>query len=202
MTTSVPVIGQRHLREAIPYRNTATIRTTDGLQTVRFTVREYTGHSDPDLVYYSYYRDSIYQTQGGYHGQPLHGTYTERHSDGGLRVLGHYRYGIRQGRWQYWDKSGKLRRVSHWKNGKETGTYASYGIDGELRQLGYLCDGEFDGGIKSVNSDESETFIEIKYYNNGTEVDRAEVGFLKRFRFWLIQIKTAQKLSCKVKSSK
>lgn len=187
--TSLPVFSQRHLREAIPYRNSATIRMIDGYQAVQFTVKEYTGHSDPDLVYYSYYRDSIYQTQGGYHGRPLHGPYIERYSDGVLRVLGHYRYGIRQGRWQHWDKSGKLRKVSHWKRGKETGAFASYGVDGELRQMGYLWDGEFDGAIKAVSPHESGTLIEIKYYNNGKEVEKAEIAFLKKIRSWFILLK-------------
>ncbi|MEC3882035.1 toxin-antitoxin system YwqK family antitoxin [Parapedobacter sp. 10938] len=129
-----PAFCQRYLEEVIPYRHTATIRIDEGFIEVRFTRKEYIGKADPQRTYYSYYRDSIYTTQGGYHGYPLHGRYIERYGHKGLKVLGQYRYGLRVGKWQYWDEEGILRKVSHWKEGRETGRFAIYDEAGNLQQ--------------------------------------------------------------------
>src|SRR3546814_9796302 len=76
----LPAFGQRYLEEAIPYRNAATIRTVDGFIEADFTRNSYIGAAEPQRIYYTYYRDSIYATQGGYHGYPLHGRYIDRKS--------------------------------------------------------------------------------------------------------------------------
>lgn len=133
-----PVFGQRYLEEAIPYRNHAVIRTDDSFIEVNFTQKVYTGKASPKNTYYSYYQDSIYATQGGYHGHPLHGSYIERHANKGLKAMGRYTYGLRSGTWQHWDENGILRKVSHWKEGKETGKFRIYDETGELQQRGYL----------------------------------------------------------------
>ena len=132
----LPAFGQRYLEEAIPYRKTATIRTAAGFIEVNFTRKEYIGKASPQHIYYSYYRDSIYATQGGYHGYPLHGRYIERYPGKGLKVLGKYRYGLRVGKWQYWDDGGILHKVAHWRAGQETGRFSIYDDVGNLQQRG------------------------------------------------------------------
>lgn len=118
-TSFCPAFGQRHLEEAIPYRNAATIRTAEGFTEVNFRRKAYIGKADPARIYYSYYRDSIYATQGGYHGHLLYGRYIERYDHKGLKVVGRYRDGLRTGTWQYWDTAGVLLKVSRWKKGQE-----------------------------------------------------------------------------------
>lgn len=170
-----PAYGQRYLEEAIPYRNSARIYTAEGFIEANFTSRTYIGKAQPQDVYYSYYRDRIYTTQGGYHGRPLHGMYTERYTDNSLKVMGKYQYGLKKGKWQYWDRSGVLRKVSRWKEGKETGKFAIYNESGKLQQRGYFHDGKFDGIVTTYHSVDS-VGAEKRSYQKGVEVDTANGG--------------------------
>ena len=159
--------GQRHLEEAIPYRNTISIRSAGGFIEADFTRKEYIGKAGPRQIYHSYYRDSIYATQGGYHGHPLHGKYIERYADKGLKVLGNYTYGLRSGKWQHWDEGGVLRKVSRWKEGNETGRFAIYDVAGSLKQRGYFVDGKFDGIVSTYQTGDSTSQREQKRYRLG-----------------------------------
>lgn len=172
---SIPAFGQRYLEDAIPYQTSARIRTAEGFVEANFTRRSYLGKAQPQDVYYSYYRDSIYATQGGYHGRPLHGVYTERYDDNTLKVLGKYHYGLKKGKWQHWDRSGVLRKVSRWKEGKETGRFAIYGESGKLQQRGYFVGGKFDGVVTTYHSADS-TGVEKRRYQNGVEIDPPNGG--------------------------
>lgn len=180
-----PVSGQRYLDEAIPYSNTAVIRTADGFIEAAFTQKEYVGKAAPTASYYSYYRDSIYTTQGGYHGQPLHGRYLERYAHNGLKVLGNYTYGQRDGKWQHWDDGGVLRKVSRWKEGKETGRFAIYDIAGNLKQRGYLVDGQFEGIVSTYQNTDSTAHREQKRYRLGEAIAPDEGSWLLRARDWI-----------------
>jgi len=181
--------GQRYLEEAIPYRNTAVLRTVDGFVELAFTRRQYTGRAAPELVYHSYYRDSIYRTQGGYHGRPLHGRYLERYSDKSLKVLGSYSYGLRDGKWQYWDASGTLRKVSRWKEGKETGKFTVYNAQGQRQQRGYLRDGKFNGIVTTYHSGDSAR-RELRRYRAGQEIGLDQGSWLSwtydKIRIWFL----------------
>ncbi|WP_257667127.1 toxin-antitoxin system YwqK family antitoxin [Parapedobacter tibetensis] len=173
--------GQRYLEEAIPFRNEALLQTADGFIDVTFTHKEYRGTADPQTTYHSYYRDSIYHTQGGYHGHPLHGAYVERYPDKSLKVLGAYAYGLRTGKWQYWDNNGVLRKVSRWRDGKESGKFALYNEAGQLQQRGRLRDGNFDGIIKTVyQGDSSKVQSDKRRFHKGKEMAMDEGGWLGR----------------------
>ena len=128
--------GQKYMEQAIPYRRSATLPTSDGYVSVHFIRKQQIGKAHPTRIYYSYYRDSIYATQGGYHGYLLHGQYIERYAHKGLKAMGQYKYGVRTGKWQFWDNSGVLRRVVYWRAGHETGKYSRYSETGDLEQRG------------------------------------------------------------------
>src|SRR3546814_18389961 len=130
----LPAVGERYLSEALPYLNASNSLTDYGFIEAVFTRNSYIGAAEPQRIYYTYYRDSIYATQGGYHGYPLHGRYIERYPGKGLKVLGHYRYGLRVGKWQYWDEKGVRRTVAHWKEGREPGRFAVYDEEGGLQK--------------------------------------------------------------------
>lgn len=179
-----PVSGQRYLEEAIPYSNTAVIRSASGIIEASFTRKEYVGKAIPTAIHYSYYRDSIYATQGGYHGHPLHGKYVERYTHKGLKVLGRYTFGLRVGKWQYWDEGGVLRKVSRWKEGKETGRFAIYDMAGNLKQRGYLVDGQFEGIISTYSNLDSTTHWEQKRYRLGKATAPGDGSWLLRARDW------------------
>ncbi|MCT4581138.1 MAG: hypothetical protein N4A35_06945 [Flavobacteriales bacterium] len=67
---------------------------------------------------YSWYKaKAILHTQGAYQGDLLHGIYQENYSSKQLKVKGEYRYGLKTGRWRYWDENGKLTKEEHWKKG-------------------------------------------------------------------------------------
>lgn len=172
---SSPAFSQRYLEEAIPYRNSARIHTEEGFVEVHFTRHAYLGAAQPQDIYYSYYRDRIYATQGGYQGRPLHGMYTERYVDNSLKVLGQYRYGLKKGKWQYWDGNGVLRKASKWKEGKETGRFAMYTESGTLLQRGYLRDGKFEGIVSTYHPADSGG-VEKHWYRNGLATDAEASG--------------------------
>ncbi|WP_139215947.1 toxin-antitoxin system YwqK family antitoxin [Parapedobacter composti] len=176
--------GQRYLNEAIPYSNEAVLRTDEGFVEITFTRQHYIGRAAPQMTYHSYYRDSVYRTQGGYHGHPLHGRYVERYNHRGLRVLGRYRYGLPVGKWQYWDEHGTLRKVSRWKDGAETGKFVIYNEAGALQQRGYLRDGKFNGSITTYHTGDS-TYRERKRYRLGKEVDGNGQGWFTRAANWI-----------------
>ncbi|MFC3197343.1 toxin-antitoxin system YwqK family antitoxin [Parapedobacter deserti] len=170
MAWCIPVSAQRYLENAIPYRNSALLRTDGGITEVNFTKKEYLGRAEPGIIYYSFYRDSIYRTQGGYHGRPLHGRYVERYPDRSLKVLGNYVYGLRNGKWQHWDNGGVLRKVSRWKEGKETGRFAIYDTTGRLRQKGFLLDGKFNGIVSTFHARDTIQ-LEKARYDYGTKIE-------------------------------
>ncbi|SEL95727.1 toxin-antitoxin system YwqK family antitoxin [Parapedobacter koreensis] len=180
LTAAQPVSGQRYLEEAIPYRNSALLRTGDGFIEAHFTRKAYMGSAEPQMAYHSYYRDSIYVTQGGYHGQPLHGKYLERYVDKGMKVLGDYAYGLKSGKWQYWDEQGMLRKVTHWKSGSETGKFSVYNENGRLQQQGYLKDGKFDGIVLTYPASSDSLEYEKKRYRKGKEVGMGDGSWFGR----------------------
>lgn len=180
-----PAFGQRYLEEVIPYRNEATIRTAAGFIEVGFTRKEYIGATGAERTYYSYYRDSVYATQGGYHGYPLHGRYIERYADKGLKVLGSYNYGLRHGKWHQWDENGVLRNVSHWKEGLETGRFAIYDTTGRLKQRGYLRHGKFNGIVSIYQQGDSTTSRDRMRYRRGKLVEPDGGNWLLQARDWV-----------------
>jgi Uncharacterized protein conserved in bacteria len=52
--------------------------------------------------------------------------------------MGRYTYGLRSGKWQYWDENGALRKVLYWREGREAGKFWIYNEKGELQQQRYL----------------------------------------------------------------
>ncbi|MBK1442520.1 hypothetical protein JHJ32_21150 [Parapedobacter sp. ISTM3] len=175
-----PAMGQRYLEDAIPYQNSALLRTDEGFIEVRFTRKTYVGGAEPHVAYHTYYRDSIYVTQGGYHGQPLHGQYLERYANRSLKVLGSYTYGLKSGKWQYWDERGVLRKVSRWKAGSETGKFSVYGETGHLQQSGRLKDGGFDGIIRTHHASGDSLTHVLRRYRRGKEVSMEEGSLFSR----------------------
>ncbi len=184
LLAAFPLQAQRALEAGIPDGTRLVLRTDSGFTEASFTRKGYLGASDPERVYHSYHRDSIYRTQGGYHGRPLHGRYVERHPNRGLRVLGRYRYGLREGKWRHWDESGTLRKVSHWRSGQETGRFAVYGPGGTEQQRGYLRDGKFDGPVITHHSGDSAR-AEKRRYHRGDEVVEGSKDWLLKARDWV-----------------
>lgn len=189
-TTSCVSFNRQYLDVAIPYRTWAIIPKIDsGKIEVHYLHRSYIGAADPNLIYASFYRDSIYQTQGGYQGYVLHGRYIERHANSGLRVLGAYRHGLKRGKWYYWDKEGKLRKEERWQYGQLSGRFFIYGTDGSILQAGYMTNGSYRVLI-TVDTTDGNFTRNIKRFNKGVELGISDGSWGRRMSdamisFWL-----------------
>lgn len=61
---------------------------------------------------------TILSTQGAYQGDLLHGLYQENYASKQLKIQGYYKYGLKHGKWSYWDETGKLIKQEKWKKGE------------------------------------------------------------------------------------
>lgn len=174
---SFPLFSQQVLEEAIPYKNFAAVQTSFGYMEVSHSRKQLVDKRNPKKIYYSYYRDSVYATQGGYHGYLLHGIYIERYAHKGLKVLGNYAHGLRRGKWKYWDKRGMLRREERWRHGMLSGSFMVYGEDGSIHQTGYMSRDKYHGIVTTLQAGDSNA-VEKKRYRRGKELAMGDGGWL------------------------
>jgi hypothetical protein len=75
----------------------------------------------PDLnkIYYSFDRDTILRTAGGFAGRLLNGEYKVYYPNKNLYESGWFYYGLKDGDWRTWNPDGSLKKVSHWKRGEQ-----------------------------------------------------------------------------------
>jgi len=69
------------------------------------------------VIYYWYRNGHIQYNTGNYSGSLLHGDFEKFSYSGSLREKGSFRFGTKEGGWQYWDNSGKIQKEEHWKEG-------------------------------------------------------------------------------------
>lgn len=169
---SMPCYAQKELREALPYKNTVTIRHADGsFQIAELRDKEKAVQAQTGKQYYWYRTDSIRWTQGAYKGKVLHGAYQELYPDKSLKILGVFYKGLKSGQWRYMEPDGVLRRVSTWYLGEENGPYELYTAQGILKEKGRLLRGLKEGVIIQYTPQDSvkKTFIKYKHNQALTE---------------------------------
>ncbi|MGV6862295.1 MAG: toxin-antitoxin system YwqK family antitoxin [Putridiphycobacter sp.] len=85
-----------------------------------------------DTVYYTWYKGKkIMNTQGNSSGDVLNGSCKKYYLKGQLAESGQYKYGLKVGKWQYWDESGNLTLIENYKKGYLNG-YIYYYENGLL----------------------------------------------------------------------
>lgn len=107
-----------------------------------------------DLLYFSYYRDTILNNQGGHTGRLLHGDYQEIDLDGKLRKQGTYQAGLQEGNWKEWNTTGTLRSIYHYQTGRREGSFQEFDAKGDLTRDGRYKHNLLDGKIKSYTNGE------------------------------------------------
>lgn len=72
---------------------------------------------DNNLTYYWYAFQKVHKNQGAYSGTLLHGDYKVFDKENRMIEQGLFTYGLKTGRWLYWDKWGNIVSEYNWKSG-------------------------------------------------------------------------------------
>ncbi len=67
--------------------------------------------------YYWYSQKQIKNNQGGSSGFLLHGLYESFNTNYNLLEKGQFKYGVKNGEWNYWDENGVLVNSEFWEDG-------------------------------------------------------------------------------------
>lgn len=119
------------------------------------------------LTYYWYAANKIIDTQGGYDGKILMGTYTSFYLSGNLKERGDFKKGLKDREWTTWFENGKIQQIQSWKRGLMTGQSKTFNDIGECVLLQHYKGGKLHGKVISFLND---TIIDIKKYKHGTEI--------------------------------
>jgi hypothetical protein len=144
----------------------------DGTRKVRITDPERTivAELDPDAhpsvetdrSYFWYSGNMIHSTQGGYSGKLLDGNYQEFYPSKGLKELGKFKKGLKQGLWKVWDEAGTLTQSITWKQGKKQGEFQYYNAQGTLKQSGKYQDDVMQGKVRNYVGSDSVQVVKYK----------------------------------------
>lgn len=117
------------------------------------------------VIYYWYRNGHIQSNTGNYSGSLLHGDFEKFSYSGSLREKGSFRFGTKDGGWQYWDNGGKIQKEEHWKEG-----FLKYR---RTRQNDTLVISEFfrDNSLhKKIAAIPGDSVISKQKYRNGKPV--------------------------------
>lgn len=88
-----------------------------------------------NLIYYWYSANKIMETQGGFDGKVLDGTYTVFYLSNNLKERGRFKNGLKHGEWTTWFEDGRIHEVLVWKRGVLHGECKTYNEKGELIKI-------------------------------------------------------------------
>jgi antitoxin component YwqK of YwqJK toxin-antitoxin module len=136
-------------------------------------------YEQPEKVVYEWYYwvDTIlHQTNGGYHGKLLDGSYEKFDAKGNMLVQGKFKGGLKNWEWKYWNASGELVRVENWSDGRKNGLFKNFDNSGRvIKEVNYR-NGDLHGYTIVYSSD---SIVSKKYFKNG-QLKEANEGFIKR----------------------
>lgn len=130
-----------------------------------------------DLLYAWYDNKVIHNSQGGYSGRLLDGSYTEYYPNRQLRSKGKYKNGVKHGLWKSWHSNGMLKSITHWRKGKVVGKRKIYNTQGELAKTQRFVHGMIKQP-KKVNennvkkSDLKKKIVKIKPSETGKKKEK------------------------------
>ncbi len=119
------------------------------------------------LVYYWYYKHSLHTTEGNWEGSVLDAEFLEYDHDYNLTEKGHFKNGLKHGKWQRWNKSGKLVSYQTWKSGKLNGYYFELIPDSGLITKGWYKNSTIHGYQFTFKND---TLTSTKKFRSGKEI--------------------------------
>lgn len=114
------------------------------------------------LTYYYHYKDAIHQSQGGYTGSLLDGTWESQYPNNLLYSQGMFEKGLKSGIWHYWYPNGRLQREEHWKEGRLHGSFIEFNTNGQPTEMGRYRHGLLHGTV--VTLDNGITVEKTRYH--------------------------------------
>lgn len=116
-------------------------------------------------VYYWCFKETLGQSQSGYHGNLLNGKYVVYDIKKRLVREGHFLNGLKHGVWKSWYPSGVLKANEIWKNGLQEGDFVNYAPTGKVSQTATYKKGLLTGELVTCEGD-SKT---VRKFVNGKE---------------------------------
>ena len=98
-----------------------------------------------NLIYYWYSSNKIMETQGGFDGKVLDGTYTVFYLSNNLKERGCFKNGLKHGEWITWFEDGRIHEVRIWKRGVLNGECKTYNEKGELIRIWNVRNNQLHG---------------------------------------------------------
>lgn len=146
--------------------------------------------SDPairsDRYYYWYSANQIKNTQGGFSGRLLNGSYSEFYLTKGLKEQGAFRNGLKTGVWNNWDEKGELQQTFTWSKGVKEGPFKLYNKKTGSNEAGRCRKGLLHGAYKMHHGKDS---VEVKRYRRGQLVPAKSASGLWQKFIWRKGIK-------------
>lgn len=124
----------------------------------------------PQNLYYWYHGRQLHQSQGGYSGKLLDGTYTKYYSNKQLARQGQYKKGLATGWWKDWRLNSSLSKQAYWKNGRQHGMCKLYDEQGRLIMSGKQDNGNWQGKVMTYSKKDS--IYTTIYYDQGKEISK------------------------------
>ncbi len=124
-----------------------------------------------NATYTWFLKKQIYETQGDYSGQLLHGDYEAFYQDR-LIAKGVFMNGLKHGTWKLWSNSGRLKEIAEYKNGVREGSFAYYDPPGTIREEGEMDEGRRSGKVTYYFEGDSTAVVK---YRSGIATDTVGV---------------------------
>ncbi|KOY84382.1 hypothetical protein AD998_21175 [bacterium 336/3] len=152
--------------------NTQKITLTSGDSVIIFHVVGEPKEIKPqkERFYWWYSGGKLKNTQGGYSGKLLNGTYLLQTSNKDILMEGNLKYGLKIGVWKSWyPQTGHLQSIESWKNGLLNGKVERFSEDGRtLLYKNYYKNGFLHGKNIDYSQDKKTiTAFYIKGIQNG-----------------------------------
>ena len=169
----LPVITRA---QKIPDMGLYKVRIVTPEKNITAEIKPVTSEPELDPVrFYSWYSSNhISQTQGGFSGKLLNGSYSEYYLNKSLKQQGIFDKGLKNGLWKNWNEAGFLISEVNWKEGFKDGIYELFDEKGNRIQKGSFKHGFLNGeqynysvkpGIQGTLN-----YTEINNYKNGVLV--------------------------------
>jgi antitoxin component YwqK of YwqJK toxin-antitoxin module len=124
--------------------------------------------TDNELEYFWFNNNRLNSNYGGYTGNILHGNFMEFDSNGKLKIKGSYHFGLKNKKWQTWDRDGNLLRDEFWRKGWL------------VKRMVYKGDTTYVEPYKknklhgSCTTRKGDSILEVKKYRNGVLINEKE----------------------------
>lgn len=160
-------------------QNRITVNHDDGAKEM-FTVTDKGTRARSHKLYSWYHSQRVHQTQGGYSGKLLDGTYALYYPDKQLAKQGTYKKGLAHGNWKTWRENSRLEKEERWKKGRQNGDASYYNEQGQLLQHGQMKDGAWDGRVWTFTPADSS--YQWHYFHEGQPITHEQYVDSNLFR--------------------